>query len=81
MGCKRSRIYCINLFIYIQIINQLRLSNVEPGRGCSFNDGGRRQFLNKDHFARPLILFLKMRGMVLRYLILPVPVPLRCWIF
>lgn len=33
------------------------------------------------HLANPLIWFLYTLGIVLRYLILPVPVPFLCWIF
>ena len=35
----------------------------------------------ENHLANPLMLFLKTLGIVLRYLILPVPVPFLCWIF
>ena len=37
--------------------------------------------LNIDHFANPLILFLKTREIVFIYFILPVPVPFLCWTF
>jgi len=33
-----------------------------------------------NHLASPLIWFLKTLGIVLRYLILPVPVPFLCWV-
>ena len=43
-----------------------------------------RRCLNREiitHLANPLIWFLKTLGIVLRYLILPVPVPFLCWTF
>ena len=39
--------------------------------------------LNKgqNHWLRPLILFLYTLEIVLMYFVLPVPVPLRFWVF
>jgi hypothetical protein len=33
------------------------------------------------HLAMPLMLFLKILGIVFKYLILPVPGPFLCWTF